>query len=131
MLQKNQRRQHVTNIVGIVILSTYFKISFLISYIDIGLVLHKKSYIRNSSDFANKRRNLQKIYNDVILVTADVVSLYSVILHDVILKAVIYDDFFYIRVSDLRSFDKVVDLRFIGLVHSRNQNISRKLIAKT
>ena len=54
MLQKNQRRQHVTNIVGIVILSTYFKISFLISYIDIGLVLHKKSYIRNSSDFANK-----------------------------------------------------------------------------
>ena len=46
-------------------------------------------YIRNSSDFANKRRNLQKIHYDEILVPLDVVSLYHIMLHDAILKTMI------------------------------------------
>ena len=45
------------------------------------------SYIKDSQDFINKSRKLGKIPDNAILVTADVVSLYPSIPHNVGLRA--------------------------------------------
>ena len=45
------------------------------------------SYIKGSSDFTKKLKNIDYIPQDAIMVTANIVSLYSSILHDAGLEA--------------------------------------------
>ena len=53
-----------------------------------SITLNGWSYIRDSNDFINKIKNLKNIPSNSILVTADVVGLYSSIPHELGLNAI-------------------------------------------